>query len=67
MSKYKEDLKRKDRIIKNCQDIEGVLKDFQSGLLELSEAKTMLFLSLTEERAEGYRDGFNKSKQIKGK
>ena len=65
MSKYKEDLKRKDRVIKNCQDIESVLKDFDRGTLELSEAKTMLFLALTNVRAEGYRSGFDKQKKIK--
>ncbi len=65
MSKYKEDLKRKDRVIKNRQDIESVLKDFDRGTLELSEAKTMLFLALTNERAEGYRSGFDKQKKIK--
>ena len=65
MSKYKEDLKRKDRVIKNCQDIESVLKDFDRGTLELSEAKTMLFIAFMDERAEGYRSGFDKQKKIK--
>jgi len=65
MSKYSEDIKRKDRVIQNCQDIKSVLADLVSEKLTIEEAKTMLFLAFMEERAEGYRNGFSKQKQIK--
>lgn len=65
MSKYSEDIKRKDRAIENCQDIRSVLADLVSEKLTIDEAKTMLYRAFAEERAEGYRNGFSKQKQIK--
>jgi len=58
-------MKRKDRVIENCRDIESVLKDYNTGILDLSDAKEMLYRAFTEERAEGYRAGFSKQKQLK--
>ena len=65
MSKYKEDLKRKDRNIENCQDIQGVLKDMTSGLIDLQEAKQMLWIAMQTARTDGYMDGWSKTKQVK--
>lgn len=67
MASYNEIMKRKDRNIETCREIEGVLKDFQSELLTIDDAKTMLYLAMQEAKSEGYKDGWNGNKRIKKK
>tara|TARA_R110002096_G_scaffold158843_1_gene324372 strand:- start:18 stop:221 length:204 start_codon:yes stop_codon:yes gene_type:complete len=64
---YSEIMKRKDRVIDNCQDVKSVLNDLKSDILSVEDAKLMLYSAMQQARTDGYLDGWNKTKQIKKK
>ena len=64
---YSEIMKRKNRVIVTCQDIRGVLNDFNNDILTVEDAEIMLYIAFNEAKSESYKDGWVKTKQIKKK
>jgi hypothetical protein len=67
MGTYEEIMKRKDRNIESCKEIESVLKDFQSNILTIEDAKLMIYMALQDAKSSGYKDGWSGSKRVKKK